>query len=506
MMMSGFSGNITSSTRRGYLSQRRKVVRNRTFCWEFPSCRNWQGSSFFLFPSDSIQTVDKQFDIIPSPVPSQLVPLTSPKWEGITTQSFGFREEVLPAGWTSQKLTTPFHATFMLHTMSKLQFMTAPTYTLTFIDPTHQNRFRQCLLEPFGKKFNGISMLKMLPWGLGVQRELLVDLRSLKVLIRPRLCLKALLLLMWMLGVLVTRMEMYISWAHGGRRWLCDSYWSHRKNAMVQWEYWLGRQFSSSNCPMARMQLQPPSTQSHRALGSMRWSISWAISVRGGIFWCRGLLTLIIDHNIQGHGGVEDFHEMYWRYPKADSSYWKDKRPDISKISIPTYITASYTSFVHTIGSLHGWLQLSTSEKWLRICPCAGMVWHVGMTRTQQPTWQAFLVSTWKEKIMDGRKLPNSGPLRCDLRRIQCIILWKKISQFLVQNTGNYSSSLSRNWGLRHLPKHPLCHTTPRNIWTMLASPIHFRKDTTGWAFLRRSSMSLAQTSMISIYTFSYVS
>lgn len=34
--------------------------------------------------------------------------------------------------------------------------------------------------------------------------------------------------------------------------------------------------------------------------------------VRGGIFDA-GLFDFIIDHNIQGHGGVEDFHEMYRR-------------------------------------------------------------------------------------------------------------------------------------------------------------------------------------------------
>jgi predicted acyl esterase len=72
--------------------------------------------------------------------------------------------------------------------------------------------------------------------------------------------------------------------------------------------------------------------------------------VRGGIF-NSGLFDFIIKHNIQGHSGVENFQEMYRRYQKGDSAYWKDKRADIEKIGIPTYITASYTNFVHTMGS-----------------------------------------------------------------------------------------------------------------------------------------------------------
>jgi predicted acyl esterase len=90
--------------------------------------------------------------------------------------------------------------------------------------------------------------------------------------------------------------------------------------------------------------------------------------VRGGIF-DSGLFDFIIKHNIQGHGGVENFQEMYRRYQKGDSVYWKDKRADIEKITIPTYITASYTNFVHTMGSIRGYLQVKTSNKWLRICP-----------------------------------------------------------------------------------------------------------------------------------------
>jgi predicted acyl esterase len=75
--------------------------------------------------------------------------------------------------------------------------------------------------------------------------------------------------------------------------------------------------------------------------------------VRGGIF-DSGLFDFITKHNIQGRSGVEDFEEMYRTCQKADSAYWNDKRADIANIKIPTYITASYTNFVHAMGSKRG--------------------------------------------------------------------------------------------------------------------------------------------------------
>lgn len=90
--------------------------------------------------------------------------------------------------------------------------------------------------------------------------------------------------------------------------------------------------------------------------------------VRGGIFDA-GLFNFIIKTNIQGSFAIEDFKEMYKRSQTADSAYWKDKRANIEAIEIPTFISMSYTSFVHTMGSIRGWLRVTTSHKWLRICP-----------------------------------------------------------------------------------------------------------------------------------------
>jgi putative CocE/NonD family hydrolase len=84
--------------------------------------------------------------------------------------------------------------------------------------------------------------------------------------------------------------------------------------------------------------------------------------VRRGVF-DSGLFDFIIKMNVQGGEGVGSFQGMYRRCQKAESPYWMDKRPDIEKISIPTYVTASYTSFVHTVGSIRGYMQVNTKNK-----------------------------------------------------------------------------------------------------------------------------------------------
>ncbi|KAI4606262.1 hypothetical protein J4E80_010239 [Alternaria sp. BMP 0032] len=89
--------------------------------------------------------------------------------------------------------------------------------------------------------------------------------------------------------------------------------------------------------------------------------------VRGGA-WDNGLFDFITEHVIRGKNGLEDFKEMY-RRSSTMNPYWADKRADIASIKIPTYIVASYSSFVHTMGSIRGWMQVDTKDKWLRWDP-----------------------------------------------------------------------------------------------------------------------------------------
>lgn len=89
--------------------------------------------------------------------------------------------------------------------------------------------------------------------------------------------------------------------------------------------------------------------------------------VRGGA-WDNGLFDFITAHVIRGKNGIEHFKEMH-RRSNLMNPYWEDKRAEIEKITIPTYVAASYSSFVHTMGSVRGWMQLGSKDKWLRWDP-----------------------------------------------------------------------------------------------------------------------------------------
>lgn len=60
---------------------------------------------------------------------------------------------------------------------------------------------------------------------------------------------------------------------------------------------------------------------------------------------------------------------MYRRTGRLRNAYWDDKKPDLSKIEIPTYLTGSYSSNVHVVRSIRGWLEIAAKDKWFRINP-----------------------------------------------------------------------------------------------------------------------------------------
>lgn len=68
----------------------------------------------------------------------------------------------------------------------------------------------------------------------------------------------------------------------------------------------------------------------------------------------------------RGRNSGENVASMTERFPLY-SSYWEDKIADLSKISVPAYVVASYASKVHTRGTLKSYMKCASKEKWLRI-------------------------------------------------------------------------------------------------------------------------------------------
>ncbi|KAH7393684.1 Alpha/Beta hydrolase protein [Cadophora sp. MPI-SDFR-AT-0126] len=67
-----------------------------------------------------------------------------------------------------------------------------------------------------------------------------------------------------------------------------------------------------------------------------------------------------------GENQREDVATMVKKYPLWNA-YWDDKRPKLGNIKVPMYATASYSTGLHTEGSLRGYYLSASTEKWLRV-------------------------------------------------------------------------------------------------------------------------------------------
>ncbi|KAI8651854.1 hypothetical protein LRP88_10858 [Fusarium phalaenopsidis] len=87
---------------------------------------------------------------------------------------------------------------------------------------------------------------------------------------------------------------------------------------------------------------------------------------RGGIpnykFWD------LLMQEFNGKTRREDVVAMIEKYPLMNK-YWEDKKPNLQNIDIPMYVLASYSTGLHTEGSIRGWKYSNSKDKWLRIHP-----------------------------------------------------------------------------------------------------------------------------------------
>ena len=65
-------------------------------------------------------------------------------------------------------------------------------------------------------------------------------------------------------------------------------------------------------------------------------------------------------------GMMEDVVANMLAHPLLDE-YWEDKAAALKNITIPAYIAASYTSPIHSAGTLRGYRDIASENKWLRI-------------------------------------------------------------------------------------------------------------------------------------------
>lgn len=67
-----------------------------------------------------------------------------------------------------------------------------------------------------------------------------------------------------------------------------------------------------------------------------------------------------------GRNQMEDLQAMMHKYPLMNE-YWEDKAAKFENCRVPAYVVASYSSELHSRGTIEGFRRISSPEKWLRI-------------------------------------------------------------------------------------------------------------------------------------------
>lgn len=281
------------------------------------------------------------------------------------------KKEVLPKGWNGYR-SRPLPCDILVeHDVEITLRDGARIYVDIYRSPdtNSQNQVPALLgFSPFGKKFSGVVMLNLVvPWKVGVPDDQLSGLEKFEGLDPAE----------WVpRGYAIVNADtrgtgdsdgpIVIMGTQEGE----DGYDTIEALAKMEWCNGAVGMMGNSHLGITQYFVAAQVPPSLKAIAP--WEACSDLFReqfgRGGM-WNGAAFDWITDTFIQGRHGIEDFKEMYRRSDGLRNAHWDDKRPDLSKIKIPTYLTGSYSSPIHPIGSIRGWLEIASENKWFRICP-----------------------------------------------------------------------------------------------------------------------------------------
>lgn len=298
-------------------------------------------------------------------------PIQPPKVGDMGYEGLNPRTEVLPTGWKhpmpgSKPLSSPI---LVEHDVSFKTRDGTTLYADIFRPPNTDDQVPALLCwSPFGKRYNGLLSLKIItPWNLGIPDGTLSGLEKFEAPDPadwvPR-------------GYAIINIDSRGSGDSEGTMVIMgqqdaeDGYDTIEAVAALPWCN--GSVGLAGNSHLAIVQwfiaaLNPPSLKAiapFEGCGDL-YREQFA---RGGIYAGDLFDKLIVKYFMRGHNGMESFRLMYEKHPLANQ-WWNDKRPDMKKIKVPTYITGTWTNTMHGMGAIRGYMEVDTPHKWLRWHP-----------------------------------------------------------------------------------------------------------------------------------------
>lgn len=292
-------------------------------------------------------------------------PLSAPK-VGLGYKGFNPRTEILPKGW-SQDGKRPLTCDILIAHDVGYKLRDGVTVYADVLRPPNGRVPALICWSPFGKQFNGTDSLNLMaPYNLGLPHDALSGLEKFEAP-DPAFWVDK--------GYAVINVDIRGCFNSEGSCAVLGTQEGEDGYDVIELiakEPWCtGSVGMAGNSHLAQSQWfiaaqRPPSL---KAIAPWEGCADMyrETFVRGGIYSGDLFDELITKYVIHGRE-IENIRAMFDKYPLANE-YWNDKRAEIEKINIPTYITGTWSNTMHGMGAIRGWLKVNTTEKWLRFHP-----------------------------------------------------------------------------------------------------------------------------------------
>ncbi|KAK6373367.1 hypothetical protein LTS17_008387 [Exophiala oligosperma] len=282
----------------------------------------------------------------------------SKRWKG-----FGPGKEVLPRGWRKEPGRRALDSDLIFERDVPVILRDGcKIYMDVFRPPSSDSTPVAAIVawSPYGKQGNGFQSLDRVPWRAGIPRDWTSDLEKFEAPDPAEWCPRGYAIVnIDVRGTFDSEGDQLAQGTQEGR----DGYDAVESIASHSWcngavafagNSWLGisQWFIAAERPPHLKGIAPWEGLAD-SYGEM--------NVRGGI-----PNPSFVDYRGEGYcgnSGREDIGTMIRRYPLFNE-YWEDKRAKLGQIDIPVYALASFSSGIHTLGSIKGFLFSSTKDKW----------------------------------------------------------------------------------------------------------------------------------------------
>ena len=300
-----------------------------------------------------------------------VIPLSAPKeGDGSGWSPLNPRTETLPKGWKGARSEGIKDDILVEHDVAVTVRDGVKLYADVYRPANAAARDTPALVcwSPFGKKFNGISSLKLMtPWNLGIPDGTLSGLEKFEGPDPAEWCPRGYAIVnvdcrgaFDSEGVMAILGTQEAEDGYDTIEFLAKQEWCNGKVGLV----------GNSHLAIAQwfIAAQNPPSLACIAPWEGCGDLYREQFCRGGIYGGELFDNMITKWMLKGNNGMESFRKMYDQSPTAND-WWNDKRPDMTKINVPTYITGTWTNTMHGMGAIRGWLEVSSEQKWLRWHP-----------------------------------------------------------------------------------------------------------------------------------------